>query len=68
MRQLNLPELVATTTDEFVAKAVELTQNADMRAELKAKIEERRGGLFGDIAPVRALECRLMEASERARV
>lgn len=62
MRRLDLPELVATTADEFVTKAVGFTRDADRRADLKAKLVERRDKLFRDLAPVRALERHLIEA------
>jgi len=62
MRRLNLPELVATTADEFVTRAVELTRDADRREDIKSTLIERRAKLFGDLVPVRELERHLMEA------
>jgi predicted O-linked N-acetylglucosamine transferase (SPINDLY family) len=66
MRQLDLPELVATTTEEFVQKAVELAQDPAGRKALQARIEERREKLFRDPTPVRALENCLLEACANA--
>jgi predicted O-linked N-acetylglucosamine transferase (SPINDLY family) len=67
LRQLDLPELVATSTAEFVQKAVELAKDADRRKALQAKLIERRERLFHDLTPVRALESSLLEAVEKAR-
>jgi predicted O-linked N-acetylglucosamine transferase (SPINDLY family) len=68
MRRLDLPELVATSKEDFVQKAIELAGDARRRQELRAKIVERRNVLFHDIEPVRALERHLREAVMRARV
>ena len=67
LRQLDLSELVATSTAEFVQKAVELAKDADRRKALQAKLIERREQLFHDPTPVRALESSLLEAVENAR-
>jgi len=67
LRQLALPELVATTKEDFVRKAVELAGDAPTRKRLRRAIIERRNGLFHDLAPVRALERHLTEAVLRSR-
>jgi predicted O-linked N-acetylglucosamine transferase (SPINDLY family) len=67
MRRLDLPELVATTKEEFVQKAVELAGDARRRRRLRAKIAERREVLFHDMEPVRALERQLTDAVMSAR-
>jgi protein O-GlcNAc transferase len=67
LRQLDLPELVATSPAEFVQKAVELAKDAERRKALQAKLIERRERLFHDLTPVRALESSLLEAVENAR-
>lgn len=67
MRRLDLPELVATTKEEFVHKAIELAGNLKERRRLQAKIIERRGVLFHDMEPVRALERHLTDAVMTAR-
>ena len=51
MRRLDLPELVATTQEEFILKAVELAADAGKRSTLQAKIIERRKILFHDEPP-----------------
>ncbi len=67
MRRLDLPELVATTKEEFVQKAIELAGNPKERRRLQAKIIERRAVLFHDMEPVRALERHLTDAVTAAR-
>ena len=67
MRRLDLPELVATTTEDFVQKALELARDPGRRKKIRAKIIERRDALFHDMAPVRALERHLTDAVARSR-
>src|SRR5882672_4964832 len=67
MRRLNLPELVATTKEDFVHKAIELAGDAGRRKRLRAQIIAGRKVLFHDLAPVRALEHHLEEATTRSR-
>jgi protein O-GlcNAc transferase len=62
MRRLDLPELVATTKQDFVDKAVKLAGDPKRREKLRAGIRQRRHVLFNDMAPVRELERRLTEA------
>jgi predicted O-linked N-acetylglucosamine transferase (SPINDLY family) len=62
MRQLDLPQLVAVSDDEFVDKAVQLTGDSPARAVLARQLEQRKPGLFNDPEPVRALERCLLEA------
>jgi predicted O-linked N-acetylglucosamine transferase (SPINDLY family) len=66
MRRLGLSELVATTKQEFVSKAVDLALNAKRRSDLRAAIIARREILFRDVAPIRALERELTQAVARA--
>jgi protein O-GlcNAc transferase len=66
LRELDLPELVATGPDDFVEKAVALAKDAGRLKELRGKIVERRDALFRDVAPVRALERCLIEAARAA--
>jgi protein O-GlcNAc transferase len=63
MRELGLPDLVATNEEDFVRKAVGLAKDTDKIRELRAKIAERRAKLFHDLAPVRALERCLIEVT-----
>jgi protein O-GlcNAc transferase len=67
MRRLDMPELVAATTESYIEKALALAADAGLRKKLSAKIIERRDALFRDLAPVRALEQRLTEAIAKAR-
>ena len=62
LRRLDLPQLVAGSTAEFVEKAAELARDSASRKELQARIAERREKLFGDLEPVRALENCLLAA------
>jgi protein O-GlcNAc transferase len=66
LRELDLPELVATGPDDFVEKAVTLAKNAGRLKELRGKIMERRDALFRDVAPVRGLERCLIDAARAA--
>jgi protein O-GlcNAc transferase len=66
MRRLDLPELVATTTEDFVQKALDLAGDAGRRKKIRAKIIKRRHVLFHDTAPVRALERCLTDAVARS--
>jgi predicted O-linked N-acetylglucosamine transferase (SPINDLY family) len=67
MRRLDLPELVATSRDDFVDKAVALAGDERRRRFLRGRIVERRAVLFRDMAPVRALEQVLRDEVMRAR-
>jgi predicted O-linked N-acetylglucosamine transferase (SPINDLY family) len=67
LRRLDLPELVATTTEEFIEKAIALAGDAGRRKKLRDQIIERRNVLFHDLAPVRALERHLTDAVMRSR-
>lgn len=66
MRRMDLPELVASTDDAFIEKAVELAADASRCKELRVEIANRRKILFNDIEPVRALERCLTEAIGKA--
>jgi predicted O-linked N-acetylglucosamine transferase (SPINDLY family) len=62
MRRLKLPDLVATTDEEFVERAIALAADPAKRATLRSELESRRGILFNDLEPIRALERCLTEA------
>jgi predicted O-linked N-acetylglucosamine transferase (SPINDLY family) len=66
MRQLNLPELVATSPEDFVQKAIDLARDASRREELRAAIVQRRDRLFRDLGSVRAFEQELIAAAASA--
>lgn len=65
LRELDLPELVAISKDDFVQKAVRLAKDPGKLGELRSKIIERRARLFCNLAPVRALERYLIEAAAK---
>ncbi len=56
MRKLALPELVATTYEDFAQRAVALAIDGDNLDRLRGEIAKRRSTLFEDAAPIRALE------------
>jgi predicted O-linked N-acetylglucosamine transferase (SPINDLY family) len=56
MKRIGLPELVARSEGEYVAIAVRLCREADFRARMRERIAAGRHVLFGDEAPIRALE------------
>jgi predicted O-linked N-acetylglucosamine transferase (SPINDLY family) len=62
MRRLDLPELVASTTDAFTQSAIALALDPARCKGLRVEIEKRRGILFHDVEPVRALEQSLIGA------
>jgi predicted O-linked N-acetylglucosamine transferase (SPINDLY family) len=66
MRQLDLPELIASSDEEFVEKAIQLTGDVKQRERLAREIEQRRGLLFNDTGAIRALEKILLEACDRS--
>jgi predicted O-linked N-acetylglucosamine transferase (SPINDLY family) len=56
MRRMGMPELVATTHQEFIQKAVELAADDRKLKKLRSEISKRRKVLFRDDTPIRALE------------
>ncbi|HEX9184337.1 MAG TPA: tetratricopeptide repeat protein [Burkholderiales bacterium] len=56
LRRMELDELVARDAQGYIAAAVELSGDRARRDALRARIETRRHVLYGDEAPVRALE------------
>ncbi len=67
MHRLDLPELVATTTEDFVQKALDLAGDAGRRKRIRAKIIKRRHILFRDTTPIVALARCLTDAVARSR-
>jgi predicted O-linked N-acetylglucosamine transferase (SPINDLY family) len=65
LRRMGLDELVARSADEYVTLAARVAADAAYRDQLRARIAERRGLVFGDEAPIRALETFLAEAAAR---
>jgi predicted O-linked N-acetylglucosamine transferase (SPINDLY family) len=62
MRRMGLTELVASTDEDFIQTAIRLAKDASRCQELRVEIAKRRGILFHDVEPVRALERCLTEA------
>ncbi|MGH8721106.1 MAG: tetratricopeptide repeat protein, partial [Burkholderiales bacterium] len=56
LKRTGVPELVAADEDQYVALAVRLAQDRGFRAQMRQRIEAGRPALFGDRAPLRALE------------
>ena len=67
MRRVGLPELVATTDEDFIQIAIRLAADASRRKELRLELTNRCKILFHDVEPVRALEHCLAEAIVRSR-
>jgi protein O-GlcNAc transferase len=65
LRELGLNQLVATTQADFVHKAVSLAKKPDVLRQLRSEIVRRRADLFRNLAPIRALEQCLTEATTR---
>ena len=66
LTRLGLSELVAKTDHQYVDLAVKLGQDAGYRDRIRMRIEASRHRVFGDIAPVRALETFLIGVTNRA--
>jgi predicted O-linked N-acetylglucosamine transferase (SPINDLY family) len=66
LRQLDLPELVAVSDEEFIEKAIQLTGDVKKRESFRREIEQRRGRLFNDLEPIRAFERCLLESCGRS--
>ena len=64
LRRLGLDALVASTTEEYVDLVVGLAQESGRRREVRQVMESERHVLYGDLAPVQALERFLLGAVE----
>ena len=56
LRRMGMDSLVATTDEAYIDLAVTLTRDAGLRHARREELRARRGVLFGDLEPVRALE------------
>lgn len=63
LRRMGMDALVATTDTGYVELAATLAQDGARRMKLRDEILVRRGVLFGDVEPVRALERYLESAA-----
>ena len=64
LRHIGMDALVATSDEAFVDSTVALTRDSARRNALRDEMIRQRGALFGDTAPVRALE-RFFESAAR---
>jgi predicted O-linked N-acetylglucosamine transferase (SPINDLY family) len=67
LRRMGMDSLVAVSDEQYVDLVVSLVRDATRRNEIASQIETRRGVLFGDREPVRALERFLESAAASAR-
>ena len=67
LKLMGLERLVARDLDDYVATALGLAADPDLRGRIKAQIAARKGALYGDVACVRALEDFLVGAIELRR-
>jgi len=67
MRRMNLEDLIATTYEDFVQRAVALAADAETLGEIRSEMSRRSPVLFSDTTPVRALEDFLLEESGKRR-
>jgi predicted O-linked N-acetylglucosamine transferase (SPINDLY family) len=66
LKRMGMNELVTDSNDAYVALAARLGTDADYRNEIRRRIVETREVLYGDVAPVRALESFLEGAVRNA--
>ena len=65
LKRMGLSELVVESEDDYVALTVRLAQDSGYRAQIRERIEASRHILFGDLAPIRALEDFLVRATNQ---
>ncbi len=56
LKRMGLQDLVAADEEQYVALAVRLVRDAEFRESIRRRIESGRHLLYGDTAPIRALE------------
>jgi predicted O-linked N-acetylglucosamine transferase (SPINDLY family) len=64
---MDLPELVATTYEDFIHRAVTLAADKGRIKQLRSEIIKRSHILFSDTAPIRALEELLVDEIGKRR-
>ena len=67
LRHIGMDALVADSDEAYVDLAVALTRDPSRRNELRDEMIRRRGALFEDLAPVRALEAFLESVARTQR-
>ena len=65
LRLMDLDELIATDADDCVAIVTRLGQSADLRADLRGRIAERKHRLYDDTAVVDEFASLLQEWAVR---
>ncbi|MBF0285632.1 MAG: tetratricopeptide repeat protein [Magnetococcales bacterium] len=65
LRRLGVPELIAPDEEGYVRLAARLARDGAWREGLRRRIAAGMPGLWGDEAPIRAMEQALREESER---
>ena len=66
LRRMGMDEWVAASADDYAAMAVRLGRSAELRQQVRAQMVAKRDVLFGDIAPMRALEAFLEQVTRAA--
>ncbi len=66
-RKLDLPEMIADSTDDFVTRAIQIASEPDFRESLQQKIRERSDQLFEDHSAVQQHERFFLEAIAKSR-
>lgn len=61
LRRMDLPEWIASSTNEFIEKALKLAREPLTNRALRKQIEARRAILFNDLEPIKTLERVLFE-------
>jgi predicted O-linked N-acetylglucosamine transferase (SPINDLY family) len=67
LQRMGLPELIARSEQDYIALAVRLAADERYRRGIRARMAASRAALFEDLAPVRALEDFLLDATRRRR-
>lgn len=65
LRRLGLDEWIATSHEEFIAKAIQLVTDNNAALNLRQLIADRKARIFNDLEPVRALEQVIIQAAGR---
>ena len=64
LRELGLNELIAESDEAYINLLVRLARDPALRRTLRSRVQHSRGALFGDVAPVRAIEDFLTKVTE----
>lgn len=67
LRRIGLGELVATSLEDYIGLAAQLARDAEHRARVRARLRASCAKIYGDVAPIRALEDFLSAATCRGR-